>query len=643
MFKRAFATIFTLFLVLVFSGSALGAGNAQEKLLKKFNQQGFTLKSDELIYESEPNNDFHEANQILAGDSILGTLSDEDYDVYQFSMDMKGTFSAATFLGNDPEDSSYYIWDYNLAVFDGNGNEVASGNYDYFYDEDSYSYIYLRYLDVELEKGTYYVAVKADDYSSLGSQKYFLLTYADYKPDFSVSSITSNVASPQVEGKTITFTAKSSTIGLEYKYYVNGKQVRDFSSANTYSWKASTPGTFKIKVEARNPDYPKVIASREITYVISKYKPDFSISSISTSLKSPQILGKTITFTANTNKSGLQYQYYVDNKVVQKFGSNKTYKWKPGKIGKYKIKVGVRRTEYPNSIVFKEISYEVKDPNVKIQSLKPSLSSPSPTSKSIKWTAKATGVDLQYKFSVKQNNKWVTLKKYSSSKTYTWKPKTAGSYQIKVDIKSKASGKSASKIVKYTIFKPSAFSITSFKSSKKSPVMEGTNMNFSAKASGKYLEYRFRVYSNGYWDTYKDYSSSKSFNFTPYGSGKYKIVVDVRQKGTTKKKTKTITIDVKESPSWQMNMNYNISSNSGYFLVQNKGYKNLTVTKFEMINNGKVIYTHKPKNWIVIGKQSEYFYFYPKNPVTKFNYDTYIKVTFQYDGISHTGYLYRGY
>ncbi len=643
MFKRAFATIFTLFLVLVFSGSALGAGNAQEKLLNKYKKVDFTLKSDEFLDERESNNSLSEARQIVPGNSIRGNLFDSDYDFYQFNMDFKGTFSALTFLGNEPGDTFFYVSDYSFSVYDSNGVWLATSSSNSYYDDELYEYISYQYLDIELNKGSYYLVMEdAEDYD-LGSQYYALFTNAEYTPDFSISSINSNVPSPQIEGKTITFTAKSSTNGLQYKYYVNGKQVRDFSSANTYSWKASTPGTFKIKVEARNPDYTNVIASREITYVISKYKPDFSISSISTSLKSPQLLGKSITFTANTNKSGLQYQYYVNNKVVQKFGSSKTYKWKPGKIGKYKIKVGVRRAEYPNSIVYKEVSYEVKDPNVKIQSLKPSLSSPRPTSKSIKWTAKATGVDLQYKFSVKQNKKWVTVKNYSSSKTYTWKPKAAGIYQIKVDVKSKASGKSASKIVKYTIFKPSAFSITSFKGSKKSPVMEGTNLNFSAKASGKYLEYRFRVYSNGYWYTYKDYSSSKSFNFTPYGSGKYKIAVDVRQKGTTKKKTKTLTIDVKESPSWQMNMDYNISNNSGYFLVENKGYKNLTVTKFEMINNGKVIYTHKPKNWIVIGKQSEYFYFYPKNPVTKFNYDTYIKVSFKYDGMTHTGYLYRGY
>ena len=58
-------------------------------------------------------------------------------------------------------------------------------------------------------------------------------------------------------------------------------------------------------------------------------------------------------------------------------------------------------------LLFRRQTYfQVHDGTVKISALKPSLSSPRPSNKTIKWTAKLHGVDLQYKFSVYSNKKW---------------------------------------------------------------------------------------------------------------------------------------------------------------------------------------------------------------------------------------------
>ena len=221
-----------------------------------------------------------------------------------------------------------------------------------------------------------------------------------------------------------------------------------------------------------------------------------------------------------------------------------------------------------------------------------------------------------------------------------WKPTKAGTYKVRVDVWSKASGKKAYKVANYTVFKPSDFSITSFTANKKSPQTAGTYLTYTAKAKGAYLEYQFRV-NNGYgWYTAQDYSTKNTFSTYPY-TGNFRVAVNVRQKGTTKVKQKIVSIQIKENPSYYMRSNYEINYNYGWLTVNNYGYKNLKVTKYQLINNDKVIYTYTPKDWIVIGRDTETFYYYPNKKVTSFNYYTYWKITYTYDGMQHTAYLYR--
>ena len=527
-----------------------------------------------------------------------------------------------------------------MKLYDESGELIHTSNEYNTYDEGSYEYYYYQQLAVSLERGTYYLAVEVtDDYYDLSNQAYFLYQWAEFSPDFSIESFKANLSSPQLENKTISFQASSKTAGLQYQFSINNKVLQEFGTSSSFKWKPSKAGSYTIKVEARNPNYPYAVISKELKYNITAYKPDFKITSLTSSSKYI-IQNKQVTLSTKTDKSKLQYQYTINDKVVQKFGSKATYNWKPTKAGKYKVKVEVRRAEYPNAVVVKAAYFQVYDGNVKITALKPSLSSPRPYNKTIKWTASSHGVDLQYKFSVYSNKKWVTIKNYSSTRTVNWKPTKAGTYKVRVDVWSKASGKKAYKVANYTVFKPSDFSITSFTANKKSPQTAGTYLTYTAKAKGAYLEYQFRV-NNGYgWYTAQDYSTKNTFSTYPY-TGNFRVAVNVRQKGTTKVKQKIVSIQIKENPSYYMRSNYEINYNYGWLTVNNYGYKNLKVTKYQLINNDKVIYTYTPKDWIVIGRDTETFYYYPNKKVTSFNYYTYWKITYTYDGMQHTAYLYR--
>lgn len=593
--------------------------------------------------ESEPNDTKETANKIDSISDVNGMLSDEtDQDFYRFEMPYNGSFYAGAFLGESFEDMDYFVEDYDIKVYKQDGTLIAKSETESFEDEESGEYYFLQELEIELTKGTYYLSLQSStEYSEIYEQPYMLVTGAEFETDFSISSVTTDVKSPQIVGKSIKVTANGSEKDLEYRFTVDGDVVRDFNKSNTFTWKPTKAATYKIIVEARKPNVPDAVVQKEIQYVIQNFKADFSISSFTSSLKSPQVSGKTIKFTTKTDKSGLQYQYSINGSIGQKFGTKNTYDWKPGKTGKYTVKVEVRRPEYPGTVVSKSMTYEIKDGNVKVSALTANLTSPRPTNTTVKWTASATGVDLEYKFSVYQNKKWSTLQNYSTKNYTNWKPGASGKYTVRVDVRSKASGKTAYKQESYEVFKPSSFSITSFTASKKSPQAAGTFVTFKAKTKGSYLEYRFRIHDGYSWTTVRDFGKGTSFDWTPYYTGKYKIAVDVRVRGTSKIQTKYINYDVREAPNWTMNLDYDIYFNNGYLRVVNNGYKNLSVSKIEFLNDGKVIYSYSPKNYVTIGRQSNTFYFTPNSPITKFNYDTVIKVTFTYDGITHTGLLTR--
>ncbi|WHY66374.1 triple tyrosine motif-containing protein [Neobacillus sp. SuZ13] len=628
--KRIFITSIILILSFTFS---LNIAFAEKSDVKA----GFKKQDNQVVTEVEPNDTFEDVNQTIHSlDEVQGTISEEDKDLYKIEMQRKGEFTLYSFLGNDESyDNHYYYDEYAITIYDVNGNTVASS--DYFYDDES-DYYY-RYLNTKLEKGIYYISVNADEYSYIGSQPYYLWPEVLYDADFTIDSPTANLQSPQIERKTITFQTSASKTGLQYQYSIQNKIVKTFSTSNAYQWTPTAPGTYKIKVEVRDPAFPSAVVVKEISYTITAYKPDFAITSFAPNIKSPYLSGKTINLWAKTNKSGLQYQFSVNGKVVQSFGAKNYYSWKPTRSGRYNLKVEVRRSQYPNRIVTKQISYDITDGKVYVTSLKANMSSPRPTSTSIKWSAAGKGVNLEYKFSVYQNKKWKTIQNYSARNYTYWKPKSAGAAKVQVTVRSKLSKKTATKTGNFTIFKPSYFSTPTLKSDISTKQAAGTYFYFTAKSKGSYLEYRFRVYRYGYWYTVQDYSSNKSLYWAPYYDGDYKVAVDVRQKGTKKVKTKKLSLDIREQPSYYFSANYNIYYNNGYLYVNNRGYSNLKVTKVQQINNGKVIYSYSPKDWITTGQSWQTYYFYPKKPITSFGYYTYWKVYYTFDGLSYSTYL----
>ena len=203
---------------------------------------------------------------------------------------------------------------------------------------------------------------------------------------------------------------------------------------------------------------------KTITYKVTK--PSLSIKSLTVDKKSPQPTQDTLKISANATGSNLLYKfsYYNGKKwiTIKDYSTSKTVSWKPNATGKLKLKVDVKvkNTNYSTS---KTINYEIfKKGTVNIKSLTVDKKSPQPQNTTIKLNTSAVGSNLQYKYAVYNGKKWVTLRDYSSSSSYNWKPKTAYSkYKIRVYVKTKGYSKAYTKEISYNVFKPSKVSITS--------------------------------------------------------------------------------------------------------------------------------------------------------------------------------------
>lgn len=587
-------------------------------------------------FEFEPNDAKEDAGTIVPEDGVEGILQDNyDADFYRIVLPYKGTVNFFSKLGKDDPTNFSYWNRHELVLYDVKGNELATSS-------NVFDTNYFETIESFLEKGVYYVAVKSSDKGTLplNNQEYILFTTTDFVSDLTVDSITPNLASPQIERQPITFTATASKAGLEFQYTIQDKVVRGFNTSPTYTWTPTDPGTYTVKVTARDPIYHTVTAEKEITYKIVAYTPDFAVTALTPNIASPYIPGKAITFTTTANKTGLQYQFSVNGKVVQAFATKNTYTWTSGSIGKYTIKVDARRAQYPNRIVSKSITYEIKNPNVYIQSLTSNAASPYPVNSYIKWTAGASGINLEYNFAVYKGGVWKTVQGYSSKNYYTWRPTSSGSYLVKVTVRSKASGKTGSKTVGYTIFTPSSFTTPTLKANKGLMQLEDTNFIFTAASTGSYLEYRFKVNNGHGWVVVKNFSASRTFSYTPSSEGTYQIAVDVRQRGTTTVKTKTLTLDIREAPYNYMSWYYSYYYDAGYIDVYNYGRNSLKITKIEIFQNGTLAATQKPTTFILNGYRSNRFYIAP--PVYLYNI-TNIRITYTFDGLSYTRNLYSSY
>ena len=161
----------------------------------------------------------------------------------------------------------------------------------------------------------------------------------------------------------------------------------------------------------------------------------------------------TLSVKSTGGEGKVQYRFYAikgSSDIIKDYSASNKVKWIPKKAGTYSFKVYAKDSS--GKIVKKTISKYTVNEKIKVSSFKVSPSGKKVTlGKKVKLTVKASGgtKKYQYKFAYKKSgtNKLVTISKYSSKKSVSWKPKKSGKYSLYVYVKDKVTKKVARKMI----------------------------------------------------------------------------------------------------------------------------------------------------------------------------------------------------
>jgi V8-like Glu-specific endopeptidase len=304
-------------------------------------------------------------------------------------------------------------------------------------------------------------------------------------------------------------------------YYNNGKIVKTFKVATGRQKNFTPEGTFKIVNKIKNrPYYKDNIAGGD---------PRNPLGDRWLGLNARGTNGTTYAIHGNNNPSSIGT--YASAGCIRMY--NDEVRWLFDQV-KVNTTVIITSTSKSFDAVASAHGYNVGS---KLSNVTVSTKSPQPTNTSVTVTASiSTGKDPLFKYSVFDGKKWTTLKDYSSSKTLNWKPTKAGSYKLKVQVKSKQSKKAFDdeKVLNYTIFTPA--SLKTVAANIQSPQPTNSTVAISANSNdNKNNLFKFSVYDGSKWKTIKDYSSTAKVNWKPTKAGSYKIKVQTKHKQSNKK------------------------------------------------------------------------------------------------------------
>jgi streptogramin lyase len=425
-------------------------------------------------------------------------------------------------------------------------------------------------------QGTFLLGVWVKDSRSpnTGPNSYDAYAFGTFTlglPTCSSVSLASDIASPQVVGVTVNFTATS--IGCPaplYQWFVRDAAGNwtivpghDFAhSSTTFAWNTTglADGTYQVGVWAKQTGSSNSYdAFAFVTYTLTI--THCTAVNLGTSIASPQATGAAITLTPTvTGCASPQYRFYVRDAagtwhIQQDFGVGTTYTWNSSSTpvnttaaGTFLLGVWAKQTGSTNSYdAFAFITFSLTSGTTCTVNIAADKTSPQALTTTVTWTAMASNcpnTPLKYQFWVNPpNGTWGIVQPFSTTTTFAWTGATAGTYQVGVWVKQ------ANSTASYDNFAFSTFTLTPATpaqvcgsvgviSDVASPQLVGTIVTFTAVANGCGTpQYQWWVRdTSANWAIAKTYANSSptlAWNTTGLAPGTYLIGVWARQTGST--------------------------------------------------------------------------------------------------------------
>ncbi|MCX6673538.1 MAG: DUF1616 domain-containing protein [Methanothrix sp.] len=187
--------------------------------------------------------------------------------------------------------------------------------------------------------------------SSLDSS--FVLTSPNNIPE--VTELKADRSSPQAKGSVITWTAIAVDPDgdrVSYKFLANDREVRGWSSSNSWVWDTSsaTPGDYEIEVLARDDKHASegsFDSSRDaaITILASNQPP--ALKALVPDIASPEVQGTTVIWKAEAQDpegDKILYKFQLNGRDMSRWSELSSWKWSSKDLaaGDYKIRVLAR-------------------------------------------------------------------------------------------------------------------------------------------------------------------------------------------------------------------------------------------------------------------------------------------------------------
>jgi hypothetical protein len=329
--------------------------------------------------------------------------------------------------------------------------------------------------------GSYMVAVWARNHgvtanaSQALAQVAFTITNGAPVPPL-VMAMGSSVASPQSAGTIVTFAAAASggVAPYQFKWWVHDgaawRVAQNWSTNATFDWQPTTAGSYIVAVWGRNSgtttDASQATAQTAYTITTGPPLPPLTVTSFTSSVASPQMVGTNVTFNAAAT-GGLapyQFKWWVFDgsswRVAQNWTTSSTFTWRPMVEGSHIVAVWVRSSgvTIDASQAMAQTSYVVTSgPPVQplaVTSFTSSLASPQPSATTVTFSTTVTGGVGSYEFKwwVYDGIAWKVGRNWSKSSTFEWRPAAAGNYMVAVWVRNAGVKRDASQALAQMVY-----------------------------------------------------------------------------------------------------------------------------------------------------------------------------------------------
>ncbi len=366
---------------------------------------------------------------------------------------------------------------------------------------------------------------------------------------------TSSISSESIKaGGTVTVngSATGGTAPYTYAVYYKLSSASSYTTAQNYSSSASksislsTAGTYVVLSKVKDSDGN--IAQKQFTVVVD---PGGSTLKNNSKMSAETItLGSSVTLTGAASGGTAPYTYAFYYKLstassyttLQNFSSTKTYTLKPTAAGVYDVVIKVKDSSSATARL--QLSLTVKGSDLTNNSKMSSTSIALGNSVTLTGAASGGTSPYTYAFYYKKStaSSYTTISNFTSTKTATFKPTAAGTYDVVIKVKDSANA-TARKQFSLTVISV----LTNSSKISATTITLGDTLTVTGAASGGTSPYNYAVFykktSDSSYTTAQKYSTNKTVKIKPAKATTYKVLVRVKDsEGTYVDKTFSVTV-----------------------------------------------------------------------------------------------------